>query len=128
MQLLAEEDNAVVKIDSRITKNHKQETKPDKSSHLIEIDKGSILNGFCGDGMSVNSFHRQFVAKPPKHFKIVARCFEGGPEAIEYKDLNKWFCLGFQFHPEWLFEKKEGLYKLFRYFIQKTLQTKTGDT
>jgi putative glutamine amidotransferase len=121
MQLLAEEAGGKVELPKPTNINHKQTKKPFNPHHNITVNEGSLLYKYCGEKMKVNSFHKQVTVRTPDNYKIVARSGDGHAEAIEYKDLDRWFSLGFQFHPEWLFELNPQLQKIFRLFISKSL-------
>ena len=74
------------------------------SSSLLILDKKKIL---------VNSAHHQAVKDPGRGLKINARSSDGVIEGIE--DPLKNFCIGVQWHPEFLIQNSDFL--LFKKFI-----------
>jgi putative glutamine amidotransferase len=68
--------------------------------HGLEIVPGSLLDRVFGDGeIRVNSMHHMAVDMVAPGFKVTARCPDGVIEAIE-SDIEGWFAIGTQFHPE----------------------------
>jgi len=69
--------------------------------HGLEVTRGSIMERVYGDGeLRVNSMHHMAIDELAPCFRVSARCPDGVIEAIEAVDLDDWFALGTQFHPE----------------------------
>jgi putative glutamine amidotransferase len=61
---------------------------------------GSVMEHVYGDGeVRVNSMHHMAVDAVARGFAVTARCPDGVIEAIE-SQIDGWFALGTQFHPE----------------------------
>ena len=61
---------------------------------------GSLLERVFGDGeIRVNSMHHMAVDRVARGFAVAARCPDGVVEAIE-SEMDDWFAIGTQFHPE----------------------------
>lgn len=96
---------------------HYQTAAKDKSTHKVEIKRGSRLFGLTqADELNVNSFHRKCLVSIPRDFTIGAKAPDGVIEEIEHR--NK-FILGFQFHPEHLLRKNQAWRNLFEAFVQE---------
>jgi len=68
--------------------------------HTLEITPGSLMDRVYGDGeLRVNSMHHMAVDDVAPGFIVTARCPDGVVEAIE-SEMDDWFALGTQFHPE----------------------------
>lgn len=68
--------------------------------HSLEIVPGSLMERVYGDGeIRVNSMHHMAVDEVARGFIATARCPDGVIEAIE-SELDDWFAIGTQFHPE----------------------------
>lgn len=76
--------------------------------HTVVMEKGSFFEDIYGEGeIRVNSYHHQCVRKLPPGFRVGALAPDGVIEAIEYKRMEDWFCVGTQWHPH-----KEGTVSL----------------
>jgi putative glutamine amidotransferase len=73
----------------------------DKSHrHGLHVEVGSLMERVYGDGeIRVNSMHHMAVDEVAEGFRVTARCPDGIVEAIE-SEMDDWFALGTQFHPE----------------------------
>jgi putative glutamine amidotransferase len=79
---------------------HEQTTTHDLPGHEVEILPGTLLHRLVGrNNMQVNTSHHQAV-KSPGNSTINALAPDGVIEGIE--DGSKKFCLGVQWHPEYL--------------------------
>jgi putative glutamine amidotransferase len=68
--------------------------------HSLEVVPGSLMERVFGDGeIRVNSMHHMAVDEVAPGFAVTARCPDGVIEAIE-SQMEDWFALGVQFHPE----------------------------
>ena len=91
-------------IDSII--NHEQTNPRNEGSHEIKIYKNSRLFDITKvERMFVNSAHHQSVDILGKGLVVNSIAEDGIIEGIENPKLN--FCLGVQWHPEFLIDKKD---------------------
>jgi len=68
--------------------------------HGLDVTPGSLMERVYGDGeIRVNSMHHMAVDEVAPGFVVTARCPDGVVEAIE-SEIEGWFALGTQFHPE----------------------------
>ncbi|MFO0870775.1 MAG: gamma-glutamyl-gamma-aminobutyrate hydrolase family protein [Pirellulales bacterium] len=68
--------------------------------HGLAVVPGSLMERVYGDGeIRVNSMHHMAIDEVAPGFVVTARCPDGVIEAIE-SDVEDWFALGTQFHPE----------------------------
>jgi putative glutamine amidotransferase len=68
--------------------------------HGLTIVPGSLMERVYGDGeIRVNSIHHMAIDEVAPGFAVTARCPDGVIEAIE-SEMEDWFALGTQFHPE----------------------------
>lgn len=89
---------------------HAQDADRSEPTHSVRIADGSILSGiYEGETIHVNSFHHQAVAQPGPHFRITATAPDGTVEAIESTEHKA--VMGVQWHPEWLEEEGQRLFK-----------------
>ncbi|MCH5306721.1 MAG: membrane dipeptidase [Prevotella sp.] len=86
---------------------HSQAEERSVATHIVSIEKGSILDGIYKDPKShdsltlrVNSFHHQAVDETGSHFRIIAYANDGIIEAMESTEYKS--ILGVQWHPECL--------------------------
>lgn len=105
MQLIAVELGArlVQHIPSEIAgcAEHKQRAPCDAASHRISVQPGSLLRRIVGGGEgTVNSLHHQAVQAGGGLLCVVACAEDGVAEAVEVDGQS--FCLGVQWHPEYL--------------------------
>ena len=99
-------------IDNAI--EHEQTNPRDKPGHEVVIKKDSFLYKIISrQKILVNSAHHQAVKNPGRGLKINARSPDGVIEGIE--DPLKNFCIGVQWHPEFLVQNSDFL--LFKKFI-----------
>jgi putative glutamine amidotransferase len=75
-------------------------------AHNITVTEGTLLHKIVGaTKLGVNSHHHQSVKTVSDKFVASARSSDGIIEAIEVK--NKKFCLGVQWHPEFINDQNE---------------------
>jgi putative glutamine amidotransferase len=68
--------------------------------HALEVVPGSLMERVYGEGeIRVNSMHHMAVDEVAPGFLVTARCPDGVAEAIE-SQMDDWFAIGTQFHPE----------------------------
>ena len=104
-----------IKAEKKTNINHEQPNPRDQTSHKVEIISNSLLSKILKkDTILVNSAHHQSVDKIGKGLEINAIAPDGIIEGIE--DKNKFFCLGVQWHPEFLIEKSDK--NIIEYFIK----------
>ncbi len=105
-----------IAMDNPQSPSHYQREPPASPSHEIRLAPGTRLEDWLGKRAQVNSFHRQAVAEPPAGFIVSARSGDHLVEAIEAEER---FALGFQFHPEWMFQSRPEFLRPFQAFIQE---------
>ncbi len=91
-------------LDTKI--NHEQTNPRNEASHFVNIKKKTKLYEIVkSEKMFVNSAHHQAVDKVGK--KLIASAFsdDGLIEGIESKEFS--YCIGIQWHPEFLIDKKD---------------------
>ena len=82
---------------------HEQANPRDEPSHVVSVKPGTLLSRIVGsDTMMVNSAHHQAVATVGPHATINAIAPDGVIEGLE--DGSRRFCLGLQWHPEFLID------------------------
>jgi putative glutamine amidotransferase len=68
--------------------------------HGLSVVAGTLMERVYGDGeIRVNSMHHMAIDEVAPGFAVTARCPDGVIEAIE-SEMEDWFALGTQFHPE----------------------------
>ena len=77
---------------------HMQKAPGNIATHYVEIEKDSRLHDILGDGLYVNSRHREGIKKLAPSLTAAARSRDGVIEAVESKD-NELIC-AVQWHPE----------------------------
>ena len=93
---------------------HEQTNPKNEPGHEVTIIKDSLLYAIISKHkILVNSAHHQAVKNPGKGLKINAKSSDGVIEGIE--DPLKNFCMGVQWHPEFLIQDSDLL--LFKKFI-----------
>jgi putative glutamine amidotransferase len=93
---------------------HEQPNPRDQSSHSITLAPGTLLHRIAGaDTMQVNSAHHQSVRSPGRFAVVNALAPDGVIEGIE--DPRYAFCLGVQWHPEFLIDPADAL--IFQAFV-----------
>ncbi|MEE8392794.1 MAG: gamma-glutamyl-gamma-aminobutyrate hydrolase family protein [Rhodospirillales bacterium] len=94
---------------------HEQPNPRDEAGHDVDIVAGTLLRRIVGSGvMSVNSAHHQAARDQPEGVVINARTADGVIEGIEAPGRS--FCLGVQWHPEFLIDAGDGL--IFEAFVE----------
>ncbi len=94
---------------------HEQTTPRDQASHTISLVPGTLLARIAGTTtMRVNSAHHQAVRAPGRFAVVNATAPDGVIEGIE--DARYGFCLGVQWHPEFLIDPADAL--IFQAFVQ----------
>ena len=71
------------------------------ASHEIRTTRNSVMRKLVGSRVTVNSYHHQAVASPPKGWKATAFSNDDVVEAIEHSRMP---LLGVQFHPEMMLD------------------------
>ena len=95
---------------------HRQAAPPERASHAVEVEGGSLLAIWTGAGrLEVNSFHHQAVRRLGADLRAVAWAPDGVVEAIEAPDRP--FVLGVQWHAEGLVGRPEQE-SLFTAFVE----------
>ena len=84
--------------------------------HTVTVRRGTLLSRILGqDTVLVNSQHHQAVDKVAPGLVLSALSEDGIVEAIEKPDAR--FCLGVQWHPEWLSDADPAMQGLFDAFV-----------
>ena len=84
--------------------------------HTVTVRRGTLLSRILGqDTVLVNSQHHQAVDRVAPGFTLAALSEDGIVEAIEKPDAR--FCLGVQWHPEWLSDADPVMQGLFDVFV-----------
>ena len=84
--------------------------------HTVTVRRGTLLSRILGqDTVLVNSQHHQAVDRVAPGFTLAALSEDGIVEAIEKPDAR--FCLGIQWHPEWLSDADPAMQGLFDAFV-----------
>ena len=87
---------------------HEQTNPRDQPGHTVGIAPGTLLHGIVGtDTMQVNSAHHQAIRDPGRWARVNATAPDGVIEGIE--DPRYGFCLGVQWHPEFLIDPGDRL-------------------
>jgi len=93
---------------------HEQPNPRHEPGHAIRVVAGTLLHRIVGDTeMHVNSAHHQAVRDPGPSAMVDAAAPDGVIEGIE--DARYRFCLGVQWHPEFLIDPGDG--RIFDAFI-----------
>ena len=101
---------------------HDQSAAFTEPTHSIAIEPDSILHSiYKQDKIFVNSFHHQAVSVPGKRFKVTAYALDGVIECMESAEFKP--ILGVQWHPEWLEEEGQ---KLFKWFVNEADNFRTA--
>ncbi len=87
----------------KATIQHMQKAPGDIATHYIDIDPESRLHDVLGDGLYVNSRHKEAIKKLADGLRVAARSKDGVIEAVE-STKNDLLC-GVQWHPENMEEK-----------------------
>ena len=84
--------------------------------HTVTVRRGTLLSHILGqDTVLVNSQHHQAVDRVAPGFTLAALSEDGIVEAIEKPGAR--FCLGVQWHPEWLSDADPAMQGLFDAFV-----------
>lgn len=84
--------------------------------YTVTVRRGTLLSRILGqDTVLVNSQHHQAVDRVAPGFTLAALSEDGIVEAIEKPDAR--FCLGVQWHPEWLSDADPAMQSLFDAFV-----------
>ncbi len=105
------------RIKEQTVPGHVQDDEQALAAHAVNIIPKTKLAQICAETVwEVNSFHCQVVAEPPPGFVVSAYSAERYIEAIEARGNPFW--LGFQFHPELMFDEDEKARRIFRTFVE----------
>lgn len=101
---------------------HDQSASFNEPTHSIKIAPGSVLYSiYKQEKIFVNSFHHQAVSMPGKRFKVTAYAPDGVIECMESAEFKP--IMGVQWHPEWLEEDGQ---KLFKWFVNEADSFRTA--
>jgi putative glutamine amidotransferase len=93
---------------------HEQPNPRTEAGHDVSVTTGTLLHDIVGtETLSVNSAHHQAAKDIGGNLVVNAMASDGVIEGIE--DPNYRFCLGIQWHPEYLISSGDG--KIFDAFI-----------
>ena len=96
----------------KATIQHMQKAPGNIATHYIEIDPESRLHDVLGDGLYVNSRHREAIKKLADGLRVTARSRDGIVEATE--SVKNDLITTVQWHPENMEEKvMDPLFKAF---------------
>ena len=85
--------------------------------HTVTVRRGTLLSRILGqDTVLVNSQHHQAADRIAPELEIAALSEDGIVEALEKPDAH--FCLGVQWHPEWLSDADPAQQGLFGAFVE----------
>ena len=99
---------------------HEQKNPRNEVSHSVSLNTSSLLYQIIKQKkIKVNSAHHQSIKKPGKGLVVNATASDGIIEGIE--DPSKNFCIGVQWHPEFLIKNSDS--KIFKNFI-KAIKTR----
>ena len=85
--------------------------------HTVTVRRGTLLSCLLGqDTVLVNSQHHQAADRIAPELEIAALSEDGIVEALEKPDAH--FCLGVQWHPEWLSDADPAQQGLFGAFVE----------
>ena len=101
---------------------HDQSASFNEPTHSIKIAPDSVLYSiYKQEKIFVNSFHHQAVSMPGKGFKVTAYAPDGLIECMESAEFKP--IMGVQWHPEWLEEDGQ---KLFKWFVNEADSFRTA--
>ena len=104
------------------TLKHDQSASFNEPTHSIKIAPDSVLYSiYKQEKIFVNSFHHQAVSMPGKRFKVTAYAPDGVIECMESAEFKP--IMGVQWHPEWLEEDGQ---KLFKWFVNEADSFRTA--
>ena len=85
--------------------------------HTVTVRRGTLLSRLLGqDTVLVNSQHHQAADRTAPGLEVAALSEDGIVEALEKPDAH--FCLGVQWHPEWLSDADPAQQGLFDAFVE----------
>jgi len=94
--------------------------------HLIEIDEDSLMFDIYGPGeIRVNSQHHMSIDLVADPFRVSARTPDGVIESYESKNLDDWFVIGVQWHPESMTASRLDM-QIFETFVQACEDMRRG--
>lgn len=94
---------------------HEQPNPRNEAGHEVDIEPGTQLEAIISkQRISVNSAHHQAIKKTGEGVVVNACAPDGIIEGIEVPGLA--FCMGMQWHPEFLITSSDGL--IFRSFVE----------
>lgn len=106
-----------IKREVKTSINHEQKNPRDQTSHSVSIvDKTNLRNIVSKKKIKVNSAHHQAVKTIGLGLSVNALAEDGIIEGIEDRKLD--FCIGVQWHPEFLIEKSDK--EILKKFISKS--------
>ncbi|MDR2368793.1 MAG: gamma-glutamyl-gamma-aminobutyrate hydrolase family protein [Deltaproteobacteria bacterium] len=95
---------------------HQQRTRRNKTSHDVELERGSRLAGICGrERIAVNSGHHQAAKNLAPGLVAAGRSPDGLIEVVELEGYP--WAIGVQWHPEALAAKDDMAKALFGAFV-----------
>lgn len=101
---------------------HDQSASFNEPTHSIKIAPDSVLYSiYKQEKIFVNSFHHQAVSMSGKRFKVTAYAPDGVIECMESAEFKP--IMGVQWHPEWLEEDGQ---KLFKWFVNEADSFRTA--
>lgn len=110
MQTLAFALGGRVAQDINATLKHSQEADKSEPTHSVILSPESMIRDIYGtQQIFVNSFHHQAVSDTGPHFQATASSPDGIIEAMESTEHK--LILGVQWHPEWLGDEGQKLFK-----------------
>lgn len=110
MQTLAMALGGRVAQDINATLKHSQEADKSEPTHSVILSPESMIRDIYGsEQIFVNSFHHQAVSDTGAHFQATASSPDGIIEAMESTEHKS--ILGVQWHPEWLGDEGQKLFK-----------------
>ena len=100
---------------------HSQEEERGVATHMVNIERGSLLYKLFGDTLAVNSFHHQAVSVVPEGFRVTAVATDGVIEAMETTDGRP--MVGVQWHPECFILKDDNhcMMPLFHWLVDEAV-------
>lgn len=110
MQTLAFALGGRVAQDINATLKHSQEADKSEPTHSVILSPESMIRDiYASEHIFVNSFHHQAVSDTGPHFQATASSPDGIIEAMESTEHKS--ILGVQWHPEWLGDEGQKLFK-----------------
>ena len=110
MQTLAFALGGRVAQDINATLKHSQEADKSEPTHSVILSPESMIRDIYGtEQIFVNSFHHQAISDTGAHFQATASSPDGIIEAMESTEHKS--ILGVQWHPEWLGDEGQKLFK-----------------